>query len=306
MRSLLGLSCLLLSAGSSLAAIPGVEERKDIAYAGTTDPRQKLDLYLPKNRSADKPLPLVIFIHGGAWKGGDKSSGAGVAAPLAASGLYAVASIGYRFSSQAIWPAQIHDCKAAVRYLRANAKELGLDPTRFAVSGMSAGGHLALLIGFDGDSRKLEGDEGAFPNESSKVSCVLNWFGPVDIVSMVWPGGQLKKREQAVNALDELFGGPVEKHRDAAAEASPVNYISAGDPPVFTAHGTLDLLVPYTQATELNAALEKAKVPSFLNTLEGAGHGFQNNELNRRIGNFLGRYLYNLPAAIGTTPLKPE
>ena len=109
---------------------PNVEVKRDLPYAGTANPRQRLDLYLPKERKGEKPLPVVVFIHGGAWRGGDKRSGAGMVAPYVETGRFAGASIAYRLSGEAIWPAQIHDCKAAIRWLKANAKTYNLDADR--------------------------------------------------------------------------------------------------------------------------------------------------------------------------------
>ncbi len=297
-------SALLLLTVPCLAELPGVVSKLNLPYAGTTDPHQMLDLYLPAKRPDNKPLPLVIFIHGGAWREGNKRDGAGIVSQLAATGNYAGACIAYRFSQEKPWPAQIHDCKAAVRFLRSNAKEFGLDPDHFAVSGMSAGGHLALLIGLDGDSRTLEGEEGGAPKESSKVSCVLNWFGPVDFLTMDWPA-RLRKTPND-NPLDELLGKPAAENPDLARAASPFSYITAGDPPVFTAHGTADPLVPYKQALKLDEGLKSAKVPGYLTTMEGAGHGFQSQALNLRVLTFLNRYLRGVPGEIATTPLRND
>lgn len=298
------LCVFLLLALPCLGEMPGVVSKLNLPYAGTEDPHQMLDLYLPAKRAGDKPLPLVIFIHGGAWREGNKRDGAGIVSQLAATGKFAGASIAYRFSQEQPWPAQIHDCKAAVRFLRSKSKEFGLDPDHFAVSGMSAGGHLALLIGLDGDTRTLEGAEGPVPKESSKVSCVLNWFGPVDFLSMDWPE-RLRKTPND-NPLDELLGKPAATHPELARAASPLSYITAGDPPVFTAHGTNDPLVPYKQALELEEGLKKAKVPGYLTTMEGAGHGFQSQALNLRVFTFLNRYLCGEPGEIATTPLKSD
>ncbi|MFD0893692.1 alpha/beta hydrolase [Luteolibacter ambystomatis] len=303
MLSLLRFSALLLFALPCFAAPGGVVVKKDLAYADTDDPHQMLDLYLPeKRKEADKPLPLVIYIHGGAWRSGDKSQAKGLMTGLVAGGEYAAASIAYRFTDQQPWPAQIHDCKAAVRYLRAHAKEYGLDADRFAATGVSAGGHLALLIGLDGGSRTLEGDLGATPQESSKVTCVADWFGPVQLETMTWPGAMFKGRE-AIDPQDELFGKSPEKRLELQRQASPVTYITPDDPPVFIAHGTVDPLVPFSQAELLNERLERAKVPVYLEKMEGGGHGFSSEELHKRLAAFLGRYLRGTKEEIPVTPI---
>ncbi|BCU79388.1 alpha/beta hydrolase [Luteolibacter sp. LG18] len=260
-----------------------------------------LDLYLPEKRKDDKPLPLVIFIHGGAWRAGDKSEGAKLLPGLVAGGDYAAASVAYRFTDQQPWPAQIHDCKAAVRYLRAHAKEHGLDPDRFAATGVSAGGHLALLIGLDGDTRTLEGDLGHEPTVSSKVSCVANWFGPVQLETMTWQGKMFKGAD-AIDPQDQLFP-PGKDRLTLQRQASPATYITAGDPPVFTAHGTKDPLVPFAQAELLDERLKKAGVSSYLEKIEGGGHGFASEELNKRLAAFLGRFLRGATEEIPVTPI---
>jgi len=124
----------------------GVELKANLSYAGNDNPRQMVDLYLPKNRTTDKPLPVVLYIHGGGWSGGSRAGG-GMAAGYAASGNYAGVSVGYRLSAEVKWPARIHDCKAAIRWIRGHAKEYNLDPDRIGVTGTSAGGHLVSLLG---------------------------------------------------------------------------------------------------------------------------------------------------------------
>jgi acetyl esterase/lipase len=150
----------------------GAKADRDIAYG--KHERQKLDVFVPKG---DGPFPLVIWVHGGAWEGGSKEGGptAGLL-PLG----YAVASVNYRLSKHAVFPAQIHDVKSAVRFLRANAKKYNLDPERFGAAGASAGGHLVALLGTSGDVKDLDGD-GDNKEVSSRVKCVLDYFGPTDL-----------------------------------------------------------------------------------------------------------------------------
>jgi len=124
----------------------GVELKANLPYAGNDNPWQMVDLYLPKNRTPDKPLPVVVYLHGGGWSGGSRAGG-GMAAGYAASGNYAGVSVGYRLSAEVKWPARIHDCKAAIRWIRGHAKEYNLDPDRIGVTGTSAGGHLVSLLG---------------------------------------------------------------------------------------------------------------------------------------------------------------
>ncbi|MGC4017566.1 MAG: alpha/beta hydrolase [Luteolibacter sp.] len=281
----------------------GVVVKKDLPYAGTDNPHQMLDLYLPeKRKEEDKPLPLVIYIHGGAWRAGTKADAKGLLTGMVASGDYAAASIEYRFTSEQPWPAQIHDCKAAVRYLRGHAKEYGLDENRFAATGVSAGAHLALLIGLDVDSRKLEGDLGAFTKESSSVVCVAEWFGPVQLETMTWPSAMFKGAD-AIDPQDQLFGQSKEKRLELQREASPLTYITPCDPPVFIAHGTKDPLVPFSQAELLDEHLKKAMVPSYLEKMEGGGHGFSSDILTKRLMAFLSHYLRGTNDDIPVTPI---
>jgi acetyl esterase/lipase len=130
---------------------PDVSLRRNVAYADSDNPRQALHLLLPKHHKANKPLPVIVFIQGGGWRSGDKESGLGRLMPCVASGQFAGVAIGYRLSDEAQWPARIHDCKAAIRWLRGNATEFGIDPDRIGVWGTSAGGHLVAMLGVNGD-----------------------------------------------------------------------------------------------------------------------------------------------------------
>jgi acetyl esterase/lipase len=280
--------------------------KRDIPYANTENPRQKLDLYLPKDRKeGGKPLPLIVFIHGGGWKAGDKAAGAGNVLRFVTSGEYAAASVGYRLTNEAQWPAQIHDCKAAIRWLRANAKEHGCDPEKIAVWGSSAGGHLVSFLGTSGDVKELEGTLGSHTTTSSRVTCVLNYYGPENFISMVTQESTVDRNSKD-NPEALLFGAPVREAPERAKEASPVTWISADDPPFMTAHGTKDPLVPYAQAMELDAALKKAGVRHLLIEMTGAGHGFRSEELDKRVRQFFDLHLRGIPAEISTEPIPAE
>lgn len=250
-----------------------VETRKDIDYVGGGNPRQTLDLYLPKERAdGARPLPLVVFIHGGAWRAGSKDGAWGRLHTLLGDGEYAGAAINYRLTDEATWPAQIHDCKAAIRWLRANAEELGIDPERIAVWGTSAGGHLVAMLGVAGDVPELEGELGPLADVSSEVAAVVNFFGPANLLTM---GDHPSTMDH--NAADspesKLIGGKLQDHPDKANNASPQHWISEGDEPSLIVHGTKDQLVPYPQSVEFEKALEAAGVPTVLLTVEEGGHG---------------------------------
>lgn len=281
----------------------GVEAKLNIAYAETDNPRQKLDLYLPKLRKTEKPLPVIVFIHGGGWRGGDKAGGIGNVGRYVASGEYAGVSVGYRLTNEAQWPAQIHDCKAAIRWVKAHAAEHGLDASKIAVWGTSAGGHLVSMLGTSGDVKELEGTLGKHLDQDSKVTCVVNFFGPENFLTMVRQPSTVDRTQGKDYPEALLLGGPVPEREAVAKEASPVTHVSAGDAAFFTAHGTKDPLVPYAQGEEIHAALTKAGVPSILQEMTDGGHGFRSEVLDQRLEQFFDLHLRGIESKIETTPI---
>lgn len=266
------------------ARVPeGVEVLRDLAYVEGGHERQTLDLYRPKD--AEGPLPVIVWVHGGAWFGGSKDGG-GPALLFAARG-YAVASLNYRLSQHARFPAQIEDCKAAIRWLRANARTYNLDPDRFGAWGASAGGHLVALLGTSGDVPDLEGDLG-IKGPSSRVQAVVDWFGPTDLTRM---GGS---HDRPDSPESRLLGGPVQANRDRAARANPITYVSKDDPPFLILHGDRDATVPFGQSELLRDALEAAGVETTFRPIEGAGHGgpaFTSQQNRRAVEDFFDRHL---------------
>jgi acetyl esterase/lipase len=261
---------------------PGTQVQRDLEYIPGGHARHKLDLYLPAK--ADHPLPLVVWIHGGGWQNGSKESTPALF--LLAKG-YAVASINYRLSQHAIFPAQIEDCKAAIRWLRANAKKYGLDAKHVGVWGASAGGHLVALLGTSGDVKELEGTGGNL-DQPSRVQCVVDWFGPTDFSKM---GGWQDKPD---SPMAKLVGGPVRDYMEKAAKANPITYISKDDAPMLIMHGTDDKTVPMNQSELLDEALRKAGVETTLIRVAGNGHGgpgFTSPENRKRIEEFLEKHL---------------
>ena len=284
----------------------GVEAKLDLAYAESDNPRQKLDLYLPKQRKTEKPLPVIIFIHGGGWRGGDKSSGIGNVGRFVASGEYAGVSVAYRLTNEAQWPAQIHDCKAAIRWVKAHASEYGLDASKIGVWGTSAGGHLVSMLGTSGDVKALEGNLGKHLDQDSKVTCVVNFFGPENFLTMVRQPSTIDRTQGKDYPEALLLGGPVPEREAVAKEASPVTHVTAGDSAFFTAHGTKDPLVPFAQGEEIHAALMKAGVPSLLQEMTNGGHGFRSEVLDQRIQQFFDLHLRGIESKIETTPIAIE
>jgi acetyl esterase/lipase len=269
----------------------GTKEHRNLVYGPhNKQGRNALDLFVPK---ADGPLPLIIWVHGGAWLGGSKDGG-NPALPLLAKG-YAVAAINYRLSQHAVFPAQIEDCKAAVRFLRANAKKYNLDPDRFGAWGASAGGHLVALLGTSGDVKELEGD-GENRGVSSRVQCVVDFFGPVDLTKMGAMAGPNSKldHDAADSPESKLVGGPIQKNKEKAAKSNPITFATKDDAPVLMLHGDADPLVPLGQSEILLDALKKAGVPAELVVIKGGGHGgagFATPENREKIEAFFARHL---------------
>lgn len=291
---------------SRAPANASIEIRNDIAYAETKNPRQKLDLYLPKKRLTNKPLPLIAFIHGGGWRNGDKRGGLRRVAALVESGEFVGASIGYRLSGEAIWPAQIHDCKAAIRWLRAHAKESGFDPNRIAVMGSSAGGHLVAMLGTSGDVGKLEGKLGVHNDVSSRVNCVIDEYGPTNFLTMNDFPGKMDHLS-ADSPESKLLGQQITKVPELVREASPITYVTQDDPPILIIHGTKDPLVPYQQSVVFAEALKKAGVPVILQRIENGEHGgFGSAEVNARTRAFLSKYLLGRDVVVSTEPFTVE
>lgn len=289
-------------AGGSSATGGNLEHLKNIDYVGGNNPRQMLDLLLPKDR-AGKKRPMVVFVHGGGWMSGKKEDGLDIVRTLAATGDYATATINYRLTQEAVWPAQIHDCKAAIRFLRGKAAEYGIDPDKIGVMGASAGGHLVAMLGTSGGIDGLEGGLGSFAKQSSRVQCVVNFFGPANFLTFFGKEVAIEKVRRD-NMAVRLLGKKDEEIKANAKEASPVSWITNDDAPFFTAHGTKDNLVPFAQAEELHGALEKSGVESHLIAMEGAGHGFLNLELNRRIKLFLDGHLRGVQGDIPIDPIR--
>ena len=274
-------------------AVPeGVKAYRDLAYVENGHERQKLDLFVPEG--ASQPLPVIIWIHGGGWTGGDKSGCPPLRQGFAQRG-YAIASLNYRLSQHAVFPAQIEDCKTALRWLRARAKTYHLDPERFGVWGSSAGGHLVALLGTSGDVKEF--DVGAHREMSSRVQCVMDDFGPTDFVQMDAhriPSATLV-HNSPTSPESRLLGGLITEGGNAAkvARANPVTYVTKDDPPFLIVHGDADPLVPHHQSELLFAALKAAGVRVRLNTVKGGGHGagFGGTELEKMRRDFLEHHL---------------
>lgn len=308
-KKLLAVALIVFCTGSMLLA-----QRPAFAnleYARVKGGSLRLDIYIPKIRKGR--LPLVVWIHGGGWKYGNKSSAASAAALLLPKG-YAVAGINYRLSQDSIFPAQLNDCKAAIRWLRANANKFNIDPWRIGVWGSSAGGHLSSLLGTTGGiitsvsgnvAMDIEGSVGSCFDYSSRVQAVCDFYGPTDFLKM--EGFHLSPRSN--EAL--LIGGALRKNYDRCMLANPIRYVSPDDPPFFIAHGTNDPVVPFSQSEMLNKALRQAfkenRKEVVFYPIKDAVHGgnaFNSEALLKRVVAFFDRNLkdfseaQNMPPAI--------
>lgn len=290
---------LAQDAKPDLAAMLHIET--DIEYGKAGERSLVLDMVRPESESAT-PRPVVVYVHGGGWRGGSKNGM--VKGPMAIMALtenYVGVSVGYRLSGEAIWPAQIHDCKAAIRFLKAHAKKYHIDPNKIAVWGTSAGGHLVSLLGTSGDIKDLDGANGS-PDADTRVACVINFCGPSDFFTFAKTNPQFGgPAETSVVRL--LFGGPADEKKVEATAASPITHISAGDPPFLIVHGTADTVVDVSQAEQLHTALEKAGVSSTLVKIEGGGHSFGGPEVVARTKAFLDKHLKGKDVEVSSEPI---
>jgi acetyl esterase/lipase len=252
---------------------PGVKVLRNIEYVPGGGSSRSMDLYLPEHAAG--PVPPIIYIHGGDWSGGSKEGGPGMHLP----GLgFAVAKINYRLSSQAIFPAQIEDCKAAVRFLRAHAAEYHLDSNHIGAWGVSAGGHLAALLGTSGGG--------------ARVQAVCDFFGPMTFIGA--PPEMQARMDSPSSGVYKLLGGPPSKKPDLAKMASPITYVSGSSAPFLIVHGDRDDVVPLQQSQLLEAKLKSAGVLATLIVVPGAGHGtgLDSPEVAHMIGGFFTRHLH--------------
>ena len=255
---------------------------RDVTFATVDNIALKLDLYLPDG----VPAGLVVWVHGGAWRSGSR-------ADVDLKGLvglgWAVASVDYRLSKVARFPAQAYDIKAAIRFLRAHASAYGYPADRFVIAGSSAGGHLAALVGTTNGDRELEGAVGAYPDESSAVQALVILYGASDLTTILaqsTPPGLAMR----LPALGLLLGDRPENVPTLARLASPVFHVDASDPPLLLEHGDQDLQMPINQAHELVGAYEESDLPFVFKVMHGSGHGGSAFTDNANIA-FIDRFL---------------
>ncbi len=257
------------------AGLPkGVKAEKDIEYIAGGGAAQSLDLYLPE-KPADKPQPLIVWIHGGGWQAGNKN---GCPAVYLVPEGYVVASVEYRFSQKAVFPAQAQDCHAAIRWLRANAKKYNIDTDHVGVWGASAGGHLVALLGTAGGQKAFK-PIGGNEEQSDRVQCVVDWFGPKDFHTVMKQAADDKNVKSVIqwntpkDPYSSLIGVKLGEDEGREKAVSPITYVSKESAPILIMHGTADALVPFAQSEAFVEAYKKAGAEVLLQKFNGAGHG---------------------------------
>ncbi len=264
------IGALVVAAGFTLGVASPVRaqparEFKDVVYATADDKDLRLDLYLPAGVA--KP-PLLVWVHGGRWRNGTKAS---VPKEFVDHGV-ATASLDFRQSTDARFPAMVHDIKAAIRFLRAKASDYGYRSERIGIGGNSSGGHLAAHVGVTNGDSRLEGTVGGYLTQSSNVAAIVVYYGASNLTTILaqsTPFGLDMRRP----ALDLLLGAQPENAKELAELASPVFHVDRSDPPLFLLHGDQDPQMPINQAHELQGAYEKLGLDVTFDVVHGAPHG---------------------------------
>jgi acetyl esterase/lipase len=260
--------------------------KSDLQFAMVGEKALLLDLYLPQN--VEKP-PLVVFIHGGGWRNGSHKQ---CHVPWLAEHGFAVASISYRLTDVAIFPAQIHDCKAAVRWLRAHAADHGYDAARVGVAGSSAGGHLAVLLGTSGGVKELEGNVGGNLDFDSRVQAIVDYYGATDFI--LRSKTQPSRANEVGSVVYRLLGGAANEKTDLASLASGVSHVTKDDPPLLVLHGAKDNTVLLDQSERIIEKYSEVELNSQLHILPQAAHGgsaFYTGENRERVVRFFKQHL---------------
>jgi acetyl esterase/lipase len=266
-----------------------VQQISDLNYVDNSKNYfQFLDLYLP-GQSDHKKSPLIVWIHGGAWRYGDKKDNPAL---FFAQHNYAVASLNYRLTDKARFPAQIQDCKAAIRWLRAHAQQYNLDPNKIGAFGMSAGGHLVAMLGVTNDDKQFD-DVGGNQQSSSNVQAVCDWCGPTDMFTLQKQSkGHTRLNWEGKDApLRHLLGEEPTKVPELAHRASPVDLVKAGAPPFLIMHGDKDEVVPILQSQELYDALKKVNADVKMVVVKDGEHSFSNPDTLKQALDFFNEKL---------------
>jgi acetyl esterase/lipase len=269
--------------GQALTA-QSIREYKDVVYAAVDGKSLALDLYIP---AVVESAPLMVWLHGGGWSQGSKAQ---VPREFVERGI-ATASVEFRQSTEARFPAQVHDVKAALRFLRAQGKTYGYAADEIVIAGSSSGGHLAALIGVTNGHKELEGGIGGHLNVSSDVQGIVVYSGASNLMTILPQSTPFGAKIRGP-ALDGLLGGPPDQQRQLAELASPVMHVDRADPPLLLLHGDQDLQMPINQAHEMQGAYERLSLDTRLVVVHGAGHGgppFYTSEHLKLVLDFLAR-----------------
>jgi len=253
---------------------------RDLVYGKGGTEELKLDLAMPKEGAG--PFPAIVFLHGEGWRAGNRRQMSHFIEGVARMGWVGV-TVEYRLVPAARFPAQVEDCKAAVRWLRANAGKYRIRPDRIGVVGFSAGGHLASMLGVTGKNDGF-GGSGGNSEQSGGVQAVVSFFGPTDFSSRDWPA------DLEHEVIAPFLGGSFADKPDAYTMASPITYATKDAPPFLFFHGSEDKLVPVDQSKRMGEKLRNLGVPAEVVVLEGEGHGFTdatNQKAMRRMLDFL-------------------
>lgn len=259
---------------------------RDVVYGKTGEVELKLNLARPvKHDEKSAPLPVVVVIHGGGWAAGSREGHNDLIWKFAQRGYVAV-TISYRFAPKFPFPAQVEDAKCAVRYLRAHAKKLNINPQKIGAVGFSAGAHLSMMLGSMDAGDGLEGD-GGHGEEASKVQAVVSFVGPTDFTADDLPAA-------TDNIIKNWLGGDTKEKAEAAKKASPITYVNKGDAPMLLLQGTVDPLIPNTQAYRMAEAMTKAGVKGRVELILGGGHGWGGKDMEhsaQQMNEFFDRWL---------------
>ncbi|MFA7419918.1 MAG: alpha/beta hydrolase fold domain-containing protein [Melioribacteraceae bacterium] len=261
----------------------------NVEYARINGISLTLDIYIPSHISY--PTPTIVWIHGGGWQSGSKENVNGTW--LIQKG-FSIVSINYRLTDKGIHPVQINDCKAAIRWIKANASKYNFDIGRIGVFGSSAGGHLAALVGTSGDVKELEGDVGGNLDQSSRVQAVCDWYGPANFFTICGSVPPTSNHCDAASPEGKLIGGDLRTNPEKCKSVSPISYVSNDDPPFLIMHGTADNTVPFHQSAELDSAYKAIGHDVTFIPQPGAGHGggsFNADSTKQRITDFFNRTL---------------
>jgi acetyl esterase/lipase len=271
----------------------------DVQFCSAQESPLLMDIVIPKQRDRT-PTPAVLWIHGGGWDRGDKNGHSN--AEFLADGGFVAATLSYRLSGDAPFPAAIEDCKCAVRFLRANASKFGIDPERIGVAGSSAGGHLAELVATADQTAGLEG-EGGWQNTSSKVQAAASYFGVSDLTAQ-FP-------DDTVPVIVKFLKGTKKENPELYRKASPIFYVSKDDPPMLLVHGEKDDGVPFKQSVRMAEAYRRFHVPVEFIEVKNAGHDFRHmgdapispsvQIIHQRTIDFFKRYLVSAPSPLAST-----